>query len=234
MIWLGIDTANSPLAVAIVKDGQIITAEVTNIKVNHSAGVMPAIEHIFEKVNISPREIDAIAVSQGPGSYTGVRIGVTIAKTLSWTLQKPLVGISSLQVLAANAEMYQGVICSLIDARRRNVYAAAYNSTNGLVPIIEEGHYSLVGLLAKLKELGQPVLFVGHDVANFWELIQQDLGKNALKAFYTFDLPSAAQLIHIAEQQELPSLEATHSFVPKYCRLAEAEANWLKEQKEKQ
>lgn len=234
MIWLGIDTANSPLAVAIVKDGQILAAEVTNLKVNHSAGVMPAIDQIFKKVNMSPKEIDAIAVSQGPGSYTGVRIGVTIAKTLSWTLQKPLVGVSSLQVLASNAVLYQGIICSLIDARRKNVYAAAFDSSNGLVPIIEDGHYSMIGLLEQLKELDKPVLFVGHDVDNFWEMIQQELGENALRTPYTFDLPNAAQLIHLAEQQELPSLDVTHSFVPKYCRLAEAEANWLKEQKGKQ
>lgn len=233
MIWLGMDTANSPLAIAIVKDRRILTTEVTNIKVNHSAGVMPAIEHIFKKVDISPKEIDAIAISQGPGSYTGVRIGVTIAKTLSWTLQKPLVGVSSLQVLAANAGLYQGIVCSLIDARRQNVYAGAYDTSNGLVPIIEDGHYSMAGLLAKLKELERPVLFVGHDVDSFWELIQQELGKNALRAPYTFDLPNAAQLIYLAEQQELPSLDATHTFVPKYCRLAEAEANWLREQKGK-
>lgn len=234
MIWLGIDTANSPLAVAIVKDGQILAAEVTNIKVNHSAGVMPAIDQIFKKVNMSPKEIDAIAVSQGPGSYTGVRIGVTIAKTLSWTLQKPLVGVSSLQVLAANAVMYKGIICSLIDARRQNVYAAAYDTSVEFAPIVEDGHYSMIGLLDQLKGFDQPVLFVGHDVDNFWEMIQQELGENALRIPYTFDLPSAAQLIHLAEQQELPSLDATHAFVPKYCRLAEAEANWLKEQKGKQ
>lgn len=233
MIWLGIDTANSPLAVAIVKDGQIITAEVTNIKVNHSAGVMPAIEHIFKKVNMSPKEIDAIAVSQGPGSYTGVRIGVTIAKTLSWTLQKPLVGVSSLQILAANAEMYQGIICSLIDARRQNVYAGAYDGKNILTPIVEDGHYSMVGLLDQLKAIEKPILFVGHDVDNFWGLIQQELGNKALRAPYTLDLPNAAQLVHLAEQQELPSIEAAHTFVPKYCRLAEAEANWLKEKKGK-
>ncbi len=234
MIWLGIDTANSPLAIAIVKDGQIIAAEVTNVKVNHSAGVMPAIEHIFKRLDMSPKEIDAIAVSQGPGSYTGVRIGVTIAKTLSWTLQKPLVGISSLKVLAANALLYQGVICSLIDARRQNVYAAAFDATKGLETVVEDGHYSIMGLLEKLKRLGQPVIFVGHDVDQFWDLIQQEMGEQALRAPYTLDLPDAAQLIHLAEQQDLPSIEATNTFVPTYCRLAEAEANWLKEQKGKQ
>lgn len=103
MIWLGIDTSNTPLAVALVKDGQIIANEATNIKLNHSGGAMLAIERLLNRVNMTVKEIDAIAVSEGPGSYTGIRIGVTIAKTLAWTLKKPLVGVSSLKMLAANA-----------------------------------------------------------------------------------------------------------------------------------
>ena len=86
MIWLGIDTANTPLSVAIVKDGQLLAEENNAMAVNHSLRAMPAIEELFDKVGIAPADIDAIAVSEGPGSYTGVRIGVTIAKTLAWTL----------------------------------------------------------------------------------------------------------------------------------------------------
>ncbi|GEL06263.1 tRNA (adenosine(37)-N6)-threonylcarbamoyltransferase complex dimerization subunit type 1 TsaB [Rummeliibacillus stabekisii] len=232
MIWLGIDTANSPLAVAIVKDGKIVAAETRNMKVNHSASVMPAIEDIIKKAGLSPSDIDAIAVSQGPGSYTGVRIGVTVAKTLAWTLQIPLAGVSSLKVLAANAGIYQGLVCSVIDARRENVYGGVYNSAHQLESVIDDGHYSMASLLEKLKEIGQPVLFVGQDVDVFWQQIKQQLGELATRAPYTFDLPSAGQLIYLAEQVELPAVEDTHNFVPTYCRLVEAEANWLKEQKE--
>ncbi|MBK3496280.1 tRNA (adenosine(37)-N6)-threonylcarbamoyltransferase complex dimerization subunit type 1 TsaB [Viridibacillus sp. YIM B01967] len=231
MIWLGIDTSNSPLAVAIVKDGQVVAEEVTNIKLNHSIGAMPAIERLFERVKMKPADVDAIAVGEGPGSYTGVRIGVTIAKTLAWTLKKPLVGISSLKLLVANAALYNGVVCSIIDARRQNVYAGAYDTQVDLVAVVEDGHYSLQGLLDKLKDLNAPVMFVGHDVELFWEAIQAEIGDNAIRAPYTLDLPSASQLIHLADQQELPAIEAVHSFVPQYRRLAEAEANWLKEQK---
>ena len=100
--------------------------------INHSLRAMPAIEELFAKVGIAPTDIDAIAVSEGPGSYTGVRIGVTIAKTLAWTLGKPLIGVSSLKVLAANGLcILNGLICPLVDARRGNVYAGAYRIRTG-------------------------------------------------------------------------------------------------------
>ena len=88
MIWLGIDTANAPLSVAIVKDGKVVAEVIQNIKVTHSVGAMSAVEELFAKANMKPAQVDAIAISEGPGSYTGVRIGVTIAKTLAWTLKK--------------------------------------------------------------------------------------------------------------------------------------------------
>ncbi|GEK33500.1 tRNA (adenosine(37)-N6)-threonylcarbamoyltransferase complex dimerization subunit type 1 TsaB [Kurthia sibirica] len=233
MIWLGIDTANTPLAVAIVKDGQILAEEVTNIKLNHSGGAMPAIERIFTRAKLTPKDLNAIAVSEGPGSYTGVRIGVTIAKTLAWTLKIPIVGVSSLKTLAANIEYNPHIICSLMDARRQNVYAGAYDGSNHLATIVEDGHYSMDGLLQQLVVTKRPIVFIGHDVELFWETIISVLGEKALRAPYTVDLPNAAQLIHLAQQQELPAAEDVHQFVPTYKRIAEAEANWIKEQKEK-
>ena len=96
MIWLGIDTSNIPLSVAVVQNGQVVAEWTNSLKVTHSVGAMPAIEDVLKKVNLRPSDLDAIAVSEGPGSYTGVRIGVTIAKTLAWALKIPLVGVSSL------------------------------------------------------------------------------------------------------------------------------------------
>lgn len=233
MIWLGIDTANTPLAVALVKNGQVIAEEVTNIKLNHSGGAMPAIERLFTRTKLQPADLDVIAVSEGPGSYTGIRIGVTIAKTLAWTLKIPVVGVSSLKVLAANIPYYQEVICTLMDARRQNVYAGAYDGSNHLENVVEDGHYSMEDLLGQLEALKRPVLFVGHDVELFWETIKETLGERAMRAPYPCDLPSASQLIYLAEQRPLPSAEKVHQFVPTYKRIAEAEANWIKEQKSK-
>jgi len=233
MIWLGIETANTPLSIAVIKDGKIVAEMVQNIKLTHSAGAMPAIEEILARIDVKPNDLDAIAVSEGPGSYTGVRIGVTLAKTLAWTLQKPLVGVSSLKALAANAALYNGLVCPIFDARRRNVYTAVYQGET-LEALVEDHHAHIDDVLVRLKALEQPILFVGTDVDIFWENILQMLGDNAVRAPFSIDLPRATEVIHIATKMELPSVEATHHFVPQYKRIAEAEANWLKEQKEKE
>jgi tRNA threonylcarbamoyladenosine biosynthesis protein TsaB len=229
MIWLGIDTANTPLSVAIVKDGELLVEENSAMAINHSLRAMPAIEELLVKAGIAPSEIDAIAVSEGPGSYTGVRIGVTIAKTLAWTLGKPLVGVSSLKVLAANALFFNGLICPIVDARRNNVYAGVYQSDAGkLTTVIEDGHYSLEEVIHKLEQRDGPVLFIGKDTAMHEQQIIEKLGQRAMVAPLHFKLPRASSLVYIAAQSERDS--DVHAFVPEYRRIAEAEANWLKEQ----
>ncbi|MBB4825088.1 tRNA threonylcarbamoyladenosine biosynthesis protein TsaB [Sporosarcina luteola] len=230
MMWLGIDTANTPLSVALVRDGVLLAEYTSSMALNHSLRAMKAIEELFEKADVTPQAIDAIAVSEGPGSYTGVRIGVTIAKTLAWTLGKPLVGISSLRVMAGNALLSGGIICPLVDARRRHVYSAIYKSDgSGLQQVKEDGHYAIETLLESIKEIGQPVLFVGADISLYREEIESALGELASFAPQPFQLPRASLLIHFAEQEEQE--EDLHAFVPEYRRVAEAEANWLAQQK---
>ena len=230
MIWLGIETANAPLSVAVVNDGKVVAEVVQNIKLTHSVGAMPAIEEVMKKAGIEASQIDAVAVSKGPGSYTGVRIGVTLAKTLAWSLQKPLVGVSSLKVLAANARLSNELICALFDARRQNVYAGVYEGTT-LNTVMEDHHDHIDGLLEKLKTYNRPVVFIGTDVSLYFEKIQEVLGDKALRAPFTLDLPRASELVALAEAEELSEIDAVHTFVPEYRRIAEAEANWLKEQK---
>lgn len=231
MIWLGIDTANRPLSVAIVKDEQVLVEESTSIAVNHSLGAMPAIEKLFQRIDMKPSEIDAIAVSEGPGSYTGVRIGVTIAKTLAWTLNKKLVGVSSLKAMAANIGFFNGLICPMIDARRNHVYAGAYCMENGeLKPIVADGHYSIEDLMKLLNEEEQQILFIGQDVALHELALKDHFGESAVVAPYHFNLPRASSLISVAQQ--MTDEVEIHHFVPEYRRIAEAEANWLKAQRQ--
>lgn len=224
MIWLGIDTSHTPLAVAVVKDGQVLAEYKSSVKVTHSIGTMPAIEELLKKANIQPNELDAIAVAKGPGSYTGVRIGVTIGKTLAWTLNIPIYSVSSLQVLAGNVPYFQGAVCAIMDARRGNVFAGIY--TDG--ELVKESHMSMADLLKTLDEMEQPVLFVGMDVALHWDHIKEVLGDKVQQAGAAFSLPSAAVLIEIAQNME--SIDV-HTTVPEYLRITEAEANWMKEQK---
>ena len=230
MIWLGIDTANTPLSVAIVKNGEVLIEENTSMAINHSLRAMPAIEEVFEKVGMAPSDIDAIAVSEGPGSYTGVRIGVTIAKTLAWTLEKPLVGVSSLKAIATNGLFFEGIICPIVDARRENVYAGAYETVNGILsPLIEDGHFAIDELIENLKAFERPVLFIGKDTALHEEVLIEKFGESAVIAPLNFNLPRASSLIYIA--QESKKKVDIHHFVPEYRRIPEAEANWLKTQR---
>jgi len=229
MIWLGIDTANTPISVALVKDGELLIERTSAMAINHSLRAMPAIEELLEQAGLVPGDIDAIAVSEGPGSYTGARIGVTIAKTLAWTLGKPLVGVSTLKSLAANALFFNGLVCPIVDARRGNVYAGVYQYDAGkLTEVIEDGHYSLEELVHLLEQHSSPILFVGKDTAMHEQKIIEQLGQRAVLAPLQFNLPRASSLIYIALQSE--SETDIHAFVPEYRRIAEAEANWLKEQ----
>lgn len=230
MIWLGIDTSNTPLSVAIVQNGVVLAEENTSMAVNHSLRAMSAISELFEKVGMVPAEIDAIAVSEGPGSYTGVRIGVTIAKTLAWTLKKPLVGVSSLKTIAANGLFFNGLICPIVDARRTNVYSGAYRYENGkLSSVVKDGHYAFDELILELMKHEGPILFIGKDTSLHEEKLIEKFGDNAIIAPFSYHLPRASSLIFIAQQLEKG--EDVHEFVPEYHRIAEAEANWLKAQR---
>lgn len=233
MIWLGIDTANKPLSVAVVKDGELLAEENIAMPVNHSLRAMPAIEELLQKVDLKASNIDRIAVSEGPGSYTGVRIGVTIAKTLAWTLKKPLQGVSSLKAIAMNGLFFNGLICPLVDARRKHVYAGVYESDNeNLTSLIEDGHYAMDQLLELINEYDGPILFIGTDVSLHKDLLIEELGARAVIAPLHFNLPRASSLIYAAQQIE--EEEDIHHFVPEYRRIAEAEANWLKAQGKEQ
>lgn len=230
MIWLGIDTSNAPLSVALVEDGRILCEQTSTFSKTHSIQAMPAIERLLSDVNLRPTDLEAIAVSEGPGSYTGVRIGVTLAKTLAWTLKIPLVGVSSLAVLAANAVPFEGVICPLFDARRGNVFSGVYKSKGDkLHPIREDHHGSLEQLMSDLSFINQPVLFIGHDVDIHKTAISAALGEQAVFAPFPQQLPRASQLISLAEQR-IPASDV-HGFVPNYRRMTEAETNWLNAQK---
>ncbi|PIC56125.1 tRNA (adenosine(37)-N6)-threonylcarbamoyltransferase complex dimerization subunit type 1 TsaB [Sporosarcina sp. P12(2017)] len=227
MIWLGIDTANSPLSVAIVKDDGLLIEESSMMKVNHSLRAMLAVEEACRKADITPSEIDAIAVSEGPGSYTGVRIGVTIAKTLAWTLDKPLYGVSSLKALAVNGQLFNGLICSVIDARRSNVYAGVYRAKGTeLINVLEDQHCALAELLEKLQEYNEAILFVGEDVKLHESTIREHLGELAHVAPFALNVPRASSAILLAQSAEQP--ETVHTFTPQYKRITEAEANLVK------
>jgi tRNA threonylcarbamoyladenosine biosynthesis protein TsaB len=225
---LAIDTSNFVMGIALVEDEIVKGEMITNLKKNHSVRVMPAIQSLLAECDVVPKELDLIVVAKGPGSYTGVRIGVTIAKTLAWTLNIPLVGVSSLEVLAANAKYFGGFISPLFDARRGQIYTGLYKYHEELLETVEKDQILLSKDWArKLKEKNEKVLFIGSDYELHKEILTEELGELAVFAPPSLQLPRPGELALLGMKKDL---ENVHSFVPNYIRLAEAEAKWLEQQ----
>ncbi|AGK51977.1 tRNA (adenosine(37)-N6)-threonylcarbamoyltransferase complex dimerization subunit type 1 TsaB [Bacillus sp. 1NLA3E] len=230
---LAIDTSNYALGISLIDEDKVIGEYITNVKKNHSVRVMPAIEELMKVCDILPSDLTKIVVAKGPGSYTGVRIGVTIAKTLAWTLNIPLVGVSSLEVLAASVGRYfQGSISPLFDARRGQVYTGLYQFNEGKLQVIKKDQLVLSQDWAQdLKKRSESILFIGNDLPIHRNGIEEVLTHQAYFAEITEHNPRPSELALLG--RDLPG-EDVHSFVPNYIRLAEAEAKWLEAKKEMQ
>lgn len=212
------------MSVATVEDGLLVAEYTRNGKLQHSTQLMPAINQIMEASDWKPKDLNQIAVTKGPGSYTGVRIGATIAKTLAWTLNIPLVPVSSLQVLAANALQSKKKIVPLIDARRKNVYAGVYLMEEDILEnLLPDEHLASEDLFQQLAAEEGTYLFVGQDVSLYQERIQEILGERAQFMPIQDGLPRATKLAALS--LTIPAVE-THLFIPEYLKKPEAEEKW--------
>ncbi|WP_032914982.1 tRNA (adenosine(37)-N6)-threonylcarbamoyltransferase complex dimerization subunit type 1 TsaB [Streptococcus sanguinis] len=216
---LAMDTSNKALSLALLQDKELLGQVTLNIKKNHSITLMPAIDFLMNSLDMKPKDLDRIAVAQGPGSYTGLRIAVATAKTLAHTLKIELVGVSSL--LALVPEQVEGLVIPVMDARRNNVYAGFYQSGQSVRP---EAHLPLAEVLEIAGVADQPVTFVG-ETAVFAEQIEAALPGVSVQP----TLPDAAAIGRLG--LDLPA-QSIHDFVPNYLKRVEAEENWLKTHQE--
>ena len=219
MKLLAFDTSNQALSLAILEDEHLLAQTTLNIKKNHSITLMPAIDFLMNSLDMKPTDLDRIAVAQGPGSYTGLRIAVATAKTLAHTLKIELVGVSSL--LALVPEQVEGLVIPIMDARRNNVYAGFYQSGQAVRP---EAHLPLAEVLEIADAADQPVTFVG-ETATFAEQIKDALPQATIQS----TLPDATTIGRLG--LDLPA-QSIHDFVPNYLKRVEAEENWLKTHQE--
>lgn len=224
---LAIESSNQTMSVATVENGLVVSEYTRNGNLQHSTQLMPAIEAAMQSAGWQPADLDQVAVSKGPGSYTGVRIGATIAKTLAWTLNKPLIPVSSLKVLAANGLSFNGIIIPLIDARRKNIYTGGYRVQEGqLVQVIADTHTESESFFQSLLDVAEPLLFIGQDIPLYEERIREVLGEKAQFAPQQDWLPRAGNIAGLAQNEQPVDV---HLFTPEYLKKPEAEENWQKE-----
>jgi tRNA threonylcarbamoyladenosine biosynthesis protein TsaB len=163
-IILNIETATKNCSVAIAKDGKtIVCKELATENFSHAEKLHVFIEQTLAESNVRFSELNAIAVSQGPGSYTGLRIGVSSAKGFSYALNIPLIAVDTLQLLAKQINIDKGIILPMIDARRMEVFSAMYDSNYNQIratqaEIIDESSY---------KEISETIHLVGDGIGKF-------------------------------------------------------------------
>lgn len=229
---LAMDTSNQVLGVAVIKDGNLAGEYMSNVQKNHSVRLMPAIHQLMSDTHTKPEELDRIVVAKGPGSYTGVRIGLTTAKTMGWALGIPVIAVSSLELVARQATYFSGLICPFFDARRGLVYTGLYeqNEAGELQLSKEETNILFEDWLKQLKIEGKPVLFLSQDIKLHKQRIQEIMKELAVfptDSFYHIPRPSL-MVDDLSEKEAEP----VHSLTPSYLRLVEAEAKWLEQQGE--
>ena len=130
---LALETSAKAVSAAITENGVVLASGYQDTGLTHSRTLMPIVKHLFQNTGIAPQELDAIAVAVGPGSFTGIRIGVSAAKGLAFSLDKPAAAVSTLAAMARNAAFAGGLILCAMDARRGQIYNAAFSAEGGVL-----------------------------------------------------------------------------------------------------
>ncbi len=162
MIILGIDTSAVAASASVLRDGKIVSECYLNAGLTHSQTLMELIDAALHLAGIAVGEVGAFAVAHGPGSFTGIRIGVSAVKGLSFPRHTPCYGISTLEALAFCADAEDCVICPVMDARCQQVYTALFQKENGEINrLTEDAPLSLDELADRLKACDKPILLLG-------------------------------------------------------------------------
>ena len=176
MIVLSMDSSSLVTTVALLKDEHLLGEFTLNFKREHSVILMEKIEMLLKDCNIDISEVDGFVVSKGPGSFTGLRIGMATVKGLSMGSNKPYLSISSLDALAYSLVNFDGIICPIMDALRDSVFTCMYKSSNGeLSKIIDYSALSLDELVEVLQQKDEPVIFTGDGVYKYKEYLLEKL-----------------------------------------------------------
>jgi len=175
---LAIDSSGSVASAAVVEDGIIIGEYSINNKLTHSQKLMPMIDQLLKSLDLRPIDIDIFSCAIGPGSFTGLRIGISIVKGMAQALDKQVVGVPTLDGLAWNLSGITGYICPIIDARNDNVYTALYVSEPSDAGVSKESEYMATHISELIKFLpkDKQIAFVGDAVSKFSELLKEKLG----------------------------------------------------------
>ena len=222
MKLLAVDTATEVCGVAIVEDGRVTADLSLNGGVTHTRSVMAAVEGLLRTTRLTVSDIDLYAVTRGPGSFTGLRIGISTIKGLAVASAKPMVGVSSLEVVAHQAPEGTPLVCALMDARRNEVYWCLYRrQDNQLVPQSDETVGAAEGIAAHIDDA---CFFIGNGLVQYRAVIERALQRPAVFADHEDLGIRPAVLARLAWKRfQNGYVDDVSTFAPVYLRKSDAE-----------
>ena len=219
---LSIDAATKGLGVAITENDKLIALSCLNVGKTHSQRLLPLLNDLLESGNLSLKDIDMVAVTIGPGSFTGLRIGISSAKAIAYAIGTKIIGVKTLDALAQNCIGYNGIICPILDARRNEVYYGIYDNQGN--PLEEISSMEPVKLAEYLKQNypDENIIFLGDAADIYYESMQEVLADKAV-------LAPAAKRIFMADSAAFYAAKHSeeaitpHELKAFYLRASEAE-----------
>ncbi len=218
MLIFGIDTCCQAATSAIYDGEKLLAQTVINHKKTHSQKIMPQVDQLFALSELSVSDIDAFAAAVGPGSFTGVRIGVATVKGMAQALNKPCIPVSTLEALAFPLSSFQGLVCPILDARRGQVYNAIFENGKRICP---DRALALSELLSEIK--GKRVIFLGDGIFPYRDEILSVI-PDAQFAPEVIAMNLAGSVCQVAYEKYLKGeAVSANELVPSYVRLSQAE-----------
>jgi tRNA threonylcarbamoyladenosine biosynthesis protein TsaB len=222
---LSIETSTRVGSVAIIEDEHLIAEYILNVVSTHSERLLPSIDQILKDSQLTVRDIEGFAVSLGPGSFTGLRIGISTVKGLALATGRAVVGVPTLDCLAHNIAFTHLLVCPILDARKGEVYTALYqgDGSGKLEKLTPDLALKPEELLTRIKE---PVIFLGDGVEAYRDTLRSGQD-NCLFAPAYLNQPRASVLAKLGlEKFKQGHIFKEEEIQPLYCRLAEAEIAW--------
>ena len=229
---LGIDTSTMAANVAVLEDDKLICEYTINTKKTHSQKLMPMIENMLKLSDLEIKDIDAIAICVGPGSFTGLRIGMATAKAMAHVNNIPLIGVNSLEILGTNMDLCNRKICSILDAQRNQVYMNKYILEDNKIKELEEISIKPIDeLLEELSSSDEQWVLVGEAVYKYKEKIESI--SNITIPSPANNITKASSLCLVGRDKMLANEDVYNCYDinPMYIRQSQAEEQYEEKQK---
>ena len=224
MLILAFETSAKAASAALMDDKKLLGESYQNTGLTHSQTLMVMAEDLLKQCGKSVSDVTAVAVAEGPGSFTGVRIGVAAAKGFAWGGDLPCYGVSTLEAMAESLGIYQGYICPCMDARRSQVYNALFYVNRGEIRRIQEDRaIALADLGAELKTLEGPIFLVGDGSTLTYNTLSPEIPALVLPPEHRMHQRATGVAILAAKKITSGETGDANALTPNYLRLSQAE-----------